>query len=101
MKYEHQRSVATNLKPPTLTIELASVPDREDLLAEIWLGTALIAEVRRDEQMLRVQLYPSETGHPFDIPYEDLEAALVTAKARLRALVSDTEEPDSQRALVR
>jgi len=101
VKYEHQRSMATNPKPPTLTIELASVPDRDDLVAELWQGTALIAEVRWEEQMLRVQLYPSEAGHPFDVPYEDLVAALLTAKARLRALVSDTEGPNSQGALVR
>ena len=91
----------TELKPPTLTIELASVPDREELVAEIWLGTALIAEVRQEERMLRVQLYLSETGHPFDVPYEDLVASLMTAKARLRALVSNIVGPDSQSALVR
>lgn len=86
----------TERKPPTLTIELASVPDRDDLVAEIWLGTAQLAEVRQEEQALRVQLYPSENGRPFDLPLEDLVAALVMAKARLSALVSDAEGTDSQ-----
>jgi hypothetical protein len=91
----------TELKPPTLTIELASVPDRDALVAEIWLGATLIAEVRREARVLLVQLYPSPTGLPFDVPYEELVAALMTAKARLCALVSDTEETESQSALVR
>jgi len=74
--------VTANTEPP-LTIELVSVPDRDDLVAEVWLGQYLLAELRHEGGQVRVQLYPASSGQAWDVPYEALRAALVQARSKL------------------
>ena len=71
-----------NIEQP-LTIELVSVPDRDDLVAEVWLGRALLAELRQEGGQVRVQLYPDSSGQPWDLPVADLCSALAKASAKL------------------
>ena len=52
--------MTANTEPP-LTIELVSVPDRDDLVAEVWLGQYLLAELRQEGGHVRVQLYPDSS----------------------------------------
>ena len=66
-----------------LTIELVSVPDRDDLVAEVWLGQSLLAGLRHEGGQVRVQLYPTASGQSWDVPYEALRAALVQARSKL------------------
>lgn len=39
------------------SIEIVSVADREQLVAEIWYGTSMIAEVSRETGVLQLELY--------------------------------------------
>ena len=68
---------------PALTIELVSVPDRDDLVAEVWLGQSLLAELRNEDGQVRVQLYPDSSEKPWDVPYESLCSALAQARSKL------------------
>jgi len=38
-------------------IEITSVPDREKLVAEIWLNDFLVAEINQDNEFLEIQFY--------------------------------------------
>ncbi len=71
-----------NIEQP-LTIERVSVPDRDDLVAEVRLGRALLAELRQEGGQVRVQLYPDSSGQPWDLPVADLCSALAKASAKL------------------
>ena len=75
------------------SVEVASVPDREGVVAEVWLGDQLLAELRLEAEVVRIQLY-SPNGSPdgppdgaphWDVPCDELLAALQTARARLVA----------------
>jgi hypothetical protein len=39
-------------------IQIASVPDREKLVAEIWFDNVLLVEINQENENLEVQLYP-------------------------------------------
>ena len=72
------------------TVEIASVPDRDELVAEVWSGDQLLAELRVEAGVVRIQLYPPPDGPPdgaphWDVPYDELLAALQTARTRLVA----------------
>lgn len=67
----------------TFKVELTSPPDRDAVVAEVWLGENLFAELRHEAGRVRVELYFQATGKPWDVPFEDLFAALQLAKARL------------------
>jgi len=41
-------------------IEISSVPDRENLVAEIWHNELLIAEINQENEILEIELYQSE-----------------------------------------
>lgn len=38
-------------------IEIASVPDRENLVAEIWYDQTLVAEINQEMEELEIELY--------------------------------------------
>lgn len=65
------------------SIEVTSVPDRNDLVAEIWLGQELIAELRHEHDSLQIQLYQPPDGQCWDVPYEEFAGALTQARDRL------------------
>jgi len=67
-----------------ISITIASPPDRDDLVAELWLGKDLLAEVAQDaENGFRVELYPAPGKAPWSIRVADLTAALEQATQRL------------------
>jgi hypothetical protein len=39
-------------------IQIASVPGREKLVAEIWFDNVLLVEINQENENLEVQLYP-------------------------------------------
>lgn len=41
-------------------IEISSVPDRENLVAEIWHNQILIAEISQENEELEIEFYQSE-----------------------------------------
>ena len=46
----------------TLTIQIASVPDRDSLVAELWSGSTQVAELSRENGPLIVQIYRPTSG---------------------------------------
>lgn len=64
------------------SIEVASVPDRDQLVAELWIGTEQVAELSQDGRTLILELYASRGGHwAFD--FEKFVAAVSAMKERL------------------
>lgn len=64
-------------------IQVASVPDREDLVAEIWFGSEQVAELRREEAGARIQLYPPRQERWWDFPYSEFLDVLQRAHEEL------------------
>ncbi|MFN0061484.1 MAG: hypothetical protein ACKVPX_03055 [Myxococcaceae bacterium] len=68
----------------TISITIASVPDREDAVAELWLGDEQLGEVSRElVGGFSIELYSAPAGTPWKIPLDDLVAALEEAKTLL------------------
>jgi hypothetical protein len=68
---------------PGLTIEIASVPDRDQLVAEIWAGQDQFAELRHEGGSLVLQVFAPPNGGAWDLAFEQVMSALATAKERL------------------
>ena len=67
-----------------LTVEIASVPDRDNTVAEIWLEDEMIAEATQDDTgVCIVEVYPNPNGGAWRVDLEDLVQALSIAKNRL------------------
>jgi len=65
------------------TVNLASPPDRERLVAEVFLNDVQVAEINQESGDLSVEIYPRPDGKPWSMPYEDLLKCLESAKSRL------------------
>lgn len=69
---------------PIWRITVASPPDRERLVAEIFFGSVQWAEINQERDVLEVEFYPRSDGEPWRVPYEAALAALQGAKQALR-----------------
>ena len=69
-------------------IILASVPDRDDLVAEIWRGDAQFAEVRLDVEQFLVEVYKNPNDLKWTFDHSELVGALNAAKSRLGGAVA-------------
>lgn len=67
----------------SLVVELASVTDRDDIVADIWSGDELVAEMRVVEARFQLYIYPSRSRAPWSIDLQDWLAALDDARKRL------------------
>ncbi|HOU57352.1 MAG TPA: hypothetical protein PL180_17335 [Spirochaetota bacterium] len=67
-----------------ITIEVTSVPDREKLVAEIWLNNRLVAEINQESEELALELYVEKDK--LSIPLNDFIEALNHAKEKLVSL---------------
>lgn len=68
----------------SFVIEVASSPDRDELVAEIWWNDQMVAEVRRTGDGRRfVDLYPSPSGTPWSFVVDEWLDAIKEAKNRL------------------
>lgn len=65
-----------------LIIEITSPPDRENLVAEIWLGNQMIAEINQENENLRLEIFADENGK-LELSYNDFYEALKKAKEKL------------------
>lgn len=74
---------AVPLVPAHLEIIVASVPDREGLVAEIYSDREQVAEVRREPEAFEVDVYPKPNGQPWLIDLDHLLATLHEARQRL------------------
>jgi len=66
-----------------LEIILASMPDREKEVAEIWDGKQMIAEVNQENSDLDLEIYIN--GFALKVNYDIFLSALIEAKEKLRA----------------
>ena len=64
-------------------INVASSPDREYLVAEIFFGDTQWAEINQESQVLEVEFYPRPDGMPWRIPLRNAIAALGAAESEL------------------
>jgi hypothetical protein len=60
-----------------LQIVIASVPDRDNLVAEIWLRETMIAEVNSEGGIINLELYP---GSKVVLPLNEFLEVLNDAK---------------------
>jgi hypothetical protein len=65
------------------SIELTSVLDRDDLVAEVWFGPDLVAEIRYQSGEARLQVFTSPAGGHWDLPLDEFLAALQEARDKL------------------
>lgn len=65
-------------------IKIASVPDRERLVAEIWWGRDMVAELHYtlDNQTI-IDIYPPETQKYWSFEFEVWNKIILDAKERL------------------
>lgn len=63
-------------------IEITSVPDREKLVAEIWIKNELIAEINQENGILELELYCLRK-EKLVIPFEEFAKILEIAKSKL------------------
>lgn len=64
-------------------VTVASPPDREGLVAEVFFGDVQWAEINQDSGTLEVEFYPRPDGGFWCLPLETVFAALLDAKSRL------------------
>lgn len=62
-----------------ITIQVVSVPDRDNLVAELWLGDVQVAEVSSELGHFEVEVY----AHRLTIPLEEYVDALSRARKAL------------------
>lgn len=67
-----------------LEVLMASWPDEDDLVAEIWRGDSYVGDVRRRQSRLLVNLYPTD-GSSDDIELGELLEAFARARSRLES----------------
>jgi hypothetical protein len=76
-------------------IQLASVPDRDDLVAEVWVGQDLFAELRHESGNTWLQVY-SAPGGRWELRFEELQVALQQARDRLGSSPSTPQDDRAQ-----
>jgi hypothetical protein len=70
---------------PTFTIDIASVSDRNRLVAEVWVGDTQWAEVLCENgRDLEVEFYPKPDGTPWRLPLREALEAVERAAKSLR-----------------
>ncbi|RLC19102.1 MAG: hypothetical protein DRI57_07645 [Deltaproteobacteria bacterium] len=65
------------------TVEIASVPDRENLVAEIWLGDIMVAELSDCNGKAMLEIYPNDKGSRWNVECEEFIGALLLAEKKL------------------
>lgn len=66
------------------TIEIASVPDRDDVVAEIWRGDAMVAELHRGTSGgVEIEIYATESHDPWSFDLASWLAVLAEAQRKL------------------
>lgn len=69
----------------TIEIQIASVPDRENVVAELWVDDTQIAEVSNEKNELRVEFYSAPIPNQLSVSLDELLEALAKAKRNLAA----------------
>ena len=62
---------------------MTSPPDRERVVAELWIGDVQLAEVSNEDGAFRVELYTPLGSNRVEVRLDELEEALRKARADL------------------
>lgn len=66
------------------SIEIASVPERDGVVAETWWGDAMVAELHRAESRgVMIDVFPTESNVPWTIDLADFLATIEVAHRKL------------------
>ena len=68
-----------------MRVVITSPPDREDLVAEIYCGDVMWAEVNRETGSLRLEIYPNPQGGPWVFDFVRAIEGVEAAKRRLES----------------
>jgi len=66
-----------------MRMDIASPPDREKLVAEVFFGSEQWAEIHQEYGHLTLQLYPRHDGQPWEFSFDEAVSMLQRAKRRL------------------
>jgi hypothetical protein len=66
-----------------IRVEIASPPDRENLVAPILLENEQWAEVSQESNQLLIEIYPRRDGTPWIFDLEEVINSLMEARRRL------------------
>ncbi len=66
-----------------MTVTIASVPDREKLVAELWYEQELWGEISQDTGELILEIYPSSIHGFRQLKCEELVSAVQQARDKL------------------
>jgi hypothetical protein len=66
-----------------MSVDLASPPDREKLVAQILYNNEQWAEFNQESDSLVLELYPRQDGKPWAFSFDEALSALQNAKKRL------------------
>jgi hypothetical protein len=64
-------------------IDIASPPDREKLVADIFFGTEQWAELNQEDGVLKLEVYPRRDGRFWELSLAEVVEALNEAKKGL------------------
>ena len=64
------------------SFEVTSVPDREQLVAELWFGADQVAELSPEDNATTIRLF-SPPGGEWEFPFEEFRRALEELRSRL------------------
>ena len=68
----------------SFVVEIASVPDREELVAEVWWDDEMVAEVQRTVgRGFQLDIYAKESREPWSFNLQDWLSVLAEAQRRL------------------
>ena len=64
-------------------IVIASPPDREGIVAEIWQSEEMWAEIANEEGRLTIEIYPRAEGNTWLFDYDEAIKVIQMAKDKL------------------
>lgn len=68
----------------SLTVEIASVPDRDHWVGEIWDGPNMIVEIaRREDGTPTIEIYPRRDAKSVKLDFAEFYSSLLEIKAKL------------------
>ena len=69
-----------------MEIKVASLPDRENLVAEVWHDQTQWCEISQEANGLTLEIYPNPSGKSWAFKFEEAVAFLQQAERRLQNL---------------
>ena len=66
-----------------LTFTISSVPDRDDLVAELWFGDDMFAELRTENGTMMAAFYAPPHHRAWEFPVQEFQQVLQAAASRL------------------